>query len=151
MLLLISSSAVGQSGNIPAFKFSRGNQSEVFTDKNIPANKKSLFVFFDITCPHCQEAITLFNGQNKELENSSVYLITMDDKTSALSFLSKYAEDLYRKKNVTVLFDTDNEFIKNFKPVKYPSMFLYSKTKKLMIYSDEVSDVSKILELIKKE
>ena len=141
----------GQSPNVPAFRFSKLNQAGVVTDKNVPAGKKSLFVFFDVTCPHCHDAIKSFSKNYRLLDPVSVYLITEDSQPAAVAFLSHNAKELWQRKNVTVLLDTYREFIEKFKPVKYPSMFLYSETKRLLLYSDEPKDVAKILIKIKGE
>jgi len=148
--LLLGVSGFGQTKVIPEFKFSRLSHAGIFTEKNVPSGKQSLFIFFDVTCPHCQEAITDFDKNASRLKEVSIYLVTLDNQPSAKSFLSQYAKNLYEKKNVTVLLDTYNEFITKFQPIQYPSILLYSAKKKLEFYSHEPKDVSKFLVLIKK-
>jgi peroxiredoxin len=138
-----------QSKTIPVFEFSKLNGTGKFTDRNIPSGKKSLFIFFDVTCPHCQTALETFNKNVEQLKNVSVYLVTLDVQDRAINFLSKVAKDLYQRKNVTILFDQHNQFISRFEPVQYPSMLLYSVNKKLELYSHEPQDVSKFLLLTK--
>jgi hypothetical protein len=50
--------------------------------------------------------------------------------------LAKYGNNLQGKRNVTILQDSQNEFIRKFGPRKYPALFLYSARKKLMLYDD---------------
>ena len=150
-LLLIGLPAQSQSKFIPAFKFPKLDGTGVFSDTNLTSGKKALFIYYDVTCLHCQEAITTFNKSANSLKNISVYLITLENKQAALKFLSQCANPLYTMKNVTLLLDKSNEFITKFQPIKYPSMFLYSEKKKLELYSDEPKDVTKFLNLIKQK
>jgi thiol-disulfide isomerase/thioredoxin len=149
--LFLSLLVQGQSRSIPAFKFTRLDGVSIFSEKNMASGKKALFIFYDITCPHCQQAIKAFNKNANSLKNISVYLITLENPRAALKFLSQYANPLYEMKNVFVLLDRYNEFITKFQPVKYPSIFLYSEKRKLELYSDEPKDVPKFLRLIKKQ
>jgi len=146
--LLLAFSANAQSKTLPEFTFFKSDNSGAFINKDVTTGRKSLFVFFDITCSHCQEAMKAFNENANKLSNTSVYLVTLDKQASAEKFLSQYASRLYKKKNVTLLFDRYNEFIVKFQPVKYPSIFLYSEKRKLELYSDEPGDVPKFLKLI---
>ena len=130
---------------IPNFKFFTLDHHS-FTDKNLKAGRKLLFIFFDVTCEHCQRAITTFNRNGNELNNAAVYLITLDNQASINQFMKKYGSNLYHKKNVTILQDLQNQFISKFGPGKYPSMFLYSPDRKLILYGD---DDKKAVEFLK--
>ena len=151
LFLCLSLPAISQSSVIPQFKFLKLKDGELFTNKDMKPGRKSLFIFFDVTCPHCQEAITFFNKNAEKLATTAVYLITIDNKTLAINFLNANATKLIRVPNTVVLYDGYNEFIQKFKPVKYPSMFLYSKTKQLMIYSDEPKDAPRFLRSVKEK
>lgn len=63
--------------------------------------------------------------------------------------MREYAPNLPGKKNITMLRDLQYEFIKKFKPRKYPSMLLYSAEKKLILYEDDEGNMSKFVKLIK--
>jgi hypothetical protein len=56
--------------------------------------------------------------------------------------MSKYGKNLKDKKNVTILQDPQYEFMRKFRPRKYPSMFLYSAKKELIMYDDNEKNVS---------
>jgi len=124
------------------------NGAEV-TKKNVVPGKKTLFVFFDTECSHCRMAITEYNAQNKQLNDINIFLITRDAKNVVDAFLKQYGDKLIAKKNLTVLADTQNQFIGKFLPKKYPAMFLFGANSQLILYSDEEKEIPVFLEKIK--
>jgi cytochrome oxidase Cu insertion factor (SCO1/SenC/PrrC family) len=133
---------------MPNFNFYRLDKTP-FTNKNLQAGKLNLIVFFDAGCDHCQHAVDTYNKHYKELSKTAIYLVTLDNKETINSFMTRYGNNLYSSKNVTILQDLRNEFIARFKPRKYPSMFLYSANKKLLIYDDEPKNIGNFLKKIK--
>ncbi len=150
VLLMISGSAVAQvpAATIPKFKFARQDKS-YFTNKQLATGKKLFFIFFDTECDHCRHAINFLNSRHTELNNAAVYLLTLDDPAKTRAFLKQQAPNLVTKKNVTILRDHQNEFINKFKPRKYPSLFLYSADKKLILYEDDEKQLPVFLKHIK--
>lgn len=150
LTILVSIRVIAQhpAATIPDFTFYKLDKT-VFTNKNIQPGKLSLLVFFDATCDHCQHAMQIYNQHYKELSKTAIYLITLDNRAAINYFMTKYANNLYSSKNVTILQDLRNEFITKFGARKYPSMFLYSPSKKLLIYDDEPKNVGIFLQKIK--
>ncbi|HEX8277421.1 MAG TPA: redoxin domain-containing protein, partial [Segetibacter sp.] len=132
---------------VPDFDFYRLDD-QPFTKKDLAASKMLLFIFFDVTCDHCHRAIQQFNNRHTELKNTAVYLISLDTKSAITNFLNTNAKNLTTRKNVIILQDLKNEFITRFQPRKYPSVFLYSAQKKLIMYDDEEKNVPKFLQEI---
>jgi peroxiredoxin len=120
---------------IPSFTFKRLNKKE-FTNKELEPGKLLFFVFFDSECDHCQRSIQYIDQHYGEFKKTPVYLITLDSLIKIDGFMNKYGINLKDKKNVTILQDTRDEFIRKFGPRKYPSFFLYSAKKELMLYED---------------
>jgi cytochrome oxidase Cu insertion factor (SCO1/SenC/PrrC family) len=133
---------------IPGFTFFKFNKT-AFTNKDLASGKIVFFVFFDTECDHCQHAIEYLNQHQKELDKAAVYLISVDGREKVAAFLSKHGSNLNGKKNILLLQDTQNEFILKFKPRKYPSLFLYSPQKKLMLYDDDEKKLPVFLQQIK--
>ena len=146
---LITSSVFSQVRSLPEFRFFRMDNGAEVTHKNVTPGKKTLFVFFDTECPHCRVAITEYNHNQAKLNDINVFLITRDQKAVVNSFLNEVGTKLIAKKNVTVLFDNQNQFIGKFLPKKFPSMFLFGANRQLLIYTDEEKDIPVILEKIK--
>ena len=120
---------------VPAFTFYKLNQSS-FTEKDLPNNKFLFFVFFDPTCEHCQQAIQQIGKDYAPFKKAAVYLISMDDGSKINQFMNTYGTKLKGQPNLLILQDKLKQFILRFKPVKYPSMFLYNGNKKLIDYQD---------------
>ncbi|WP_207424763.1 peroxiredoxin family protein [Desertivirga brevis] len=118
-----------------------------FSSKQMVANKPLVFSFFDVTCTHCQTTMKLLSSHYLDLRNAAVYLVTLDRKDAVLKFLNNYGPAFLNKDNVTILQDVQYEFIPKFQPVKYPSVFLYDKNRKLVIYE---KDDKKMLSVLKK-
>jgi peroxiredoxin len=135
-LLTFGITAQNPAKTIPAFTFFRLDKTP-FTNNNVSNGKQSLFIFFDVTCDHCQRTIKTLNSRIGECRNISIYLISLEDKTQINKFLDQYGKNLINKKNVTVLQDSNEQFITQFGPRKYPSVFLYSARKQLQLYDDE--------------
>jgi peroxiredoxin len=150
LLLLISMHVSAQKAAdiIPQFNFFKLDKTE-FTNKDLAKGKLIFIVFFDVSCDHCQHAITEINKYASEYKNAAVYLISLDESKKMSGFLAKYAPDLIRQKNVTLLQDLKNELITKFKPKKYPSLFLYSAQQTLILYDDDEQHVPVFLQKIK--
>jgi peroxiredoxin len=133
--------------SIPSFTFYKLDKTP-FTNKNLNTGKDILFIFFDVTCDHCQHTISTLSKRIDECQKISIYLISLEDKTAITGFLNQYGKNLTNRKNVTVLQDSKNQFITQFSPRKYPSVFLYSAQNKLRLYDDEDEYLVKFFKLI---
>ena len=149
LILLISLQASAQeiAKTIPDFTFYtlRGDS---FSNKDLTNGKILFFVFFDSDCDHCQHAVAAINKNQKEFKNVAVYLISLDDQQKINRFMNSYGPALIAGKNVTILQDVKNDFLPKFKPRKYPSMFLFAKDGKLIVYEDNPENVFRIVKQI---
>ena len=134
---------------IPEFNFFRLDKT-VFTNKNLAKDKLLFFVFFDAGCGHCQHAVKYIDEHRNEFDKAAMYLITLDSKEKVKVFMNKYGSHLRNKRNVTILLETKQEFISKFNPRKYPSMFLYSQKKELLLYDDNEQNLFMFLKQMKK-
>ena len=152
LLAVINTAAQKPAQTIPSFSFKRLDKKE-FSNKDLQASKLLFFVFFDTECDHCQRSIEYIGQHYQEFNKTAIYLITLDSVAKVSPFMNKYGSNLKSKKNVTILQDTQNEFIRKFGPRKYPSLFLYSAKKELILYEDNeqnlVRFIQKINELVK--
>jgi peroxiredoxin len=119
-----------------------------FTNRNLSVGKEILFVFFDVSCDHCQHTIKTLSTRINECKKISIYLITLDNKVLINKFFNEYGKNLITEKNVMILRDLRIQFIKQFGPRKYPSVFLYSSEKKLILYDDEDQNLENIFKKI---
>jgi hypothetical protein len=128
-------SAQSPAQTIPDFKFFRFDKTP-FSQHDLPRAKPCFFVFFDSECEHCQRAVKYLDAHYKVFSKCSVYLISLDDQNKMTRFMNTFGPHLKGQPNVLLLQDRLYQFIPNFKPVKYPSMFLYSAERKLIDYED---------------
>lgn len=145
---LISANAQNPAATIPDFSFEKQDRS-VFAKKDLMPGPFSFFVFFDTECDHCQHAIAYLNEHQPQLAKAKLYLITLDSREKVAPFLEKYGAKLKKAKNTLLLFDTKNQFITKFGPRKYPSLMLYSKEGKLLLYDDDEKNLPKFIDKIK--
>jgi peroxiredoxin len=143
-----AASAQNQPTVLPNVAFYKKNGSTLSTTQ-FPKNKKSLIIFYDATCPHCQRVVAHLSKESKKLSQANVYLISQDEFRSIDYFMSNFGKPLLTMKNVTVLKDSDMAFVPLFHPRQYPSMYLYAPDRKLIFYSSDERDVAKFLSLMK--
>jgi AhpC/TSA family len=143
--LLISNNLQSQipAQRLPAFKFFKLDQ-QPFTDKDIPDEGNILFIFFDVDCEHCQRTMANIDHAYKSFAQAKMYLVSLNNPGQMNLFITTYGPHLKVKKNVVLLRDSLNQFIVKFKPVRYPSMFLYGADKKLLDYEDNEGTIFRL-------
>lgn len=134
---------------MPDFQFYKADGA-IFNKAQIVPGRKSLVVFFDATCSHCQKTMLQLSKRQPELEQLNIYLVSLDQHITMNYFMSQYGKNLVGKKNVLLLEDRDHIFIPLFKPSKYPSLFLYSPKNQLSYYTSGDEKLPKLFEAIKK-
>lgn len=122
---------------------------KVFATEQIPSGKKSLLMFFDATCEHCQRVAAGLSKRTAELSKLNIYLISMDEKVSIDYYITNFAKPLVALKNVTVLQDKDRIFVPTFKPTQFPSLYLFSAQRKLLYFTSKEKEVPKMYPLFK--
>lgn len=154
VLFLNNVPGYGQSGKrqpaatVPEFTFYTLDNNKPFTQHHLPVNGRSVFVFFDPDCGHCQEEISEIGAHLAQFRQASFFLVAMQDKPIIHHFLGKYGTKLLGKKNVTVLHDAKYEFIRKFSPSQYPSLFVYGPDRKLIRYLDGPKKIKTILDAV---
>lgn len=133
---------------LPDFTF-EGMNGKLFTKANVDKTKTSIFIFFDVTCEHCQHEIVDIGKNYASFKNVRFYLVSMDNKNSIMQFISTYGKQLYGKPNVTILQDFKPEFVQKFRPEKFPALFIYSKSGELIKYLSGQKKAKDILAVLK--
>lgn len=134
---------------VPDFTFFKLDGS-AYASKQMPAGKASLFLFFDVTCEHCQRTMKTMSKHYADLKNIPLYLVTLDRKDAVLKFMDTYAKEFIYKPNITVLIDKNYEFIPKFQPLKYPSAFLFNRYKRLERYEGDENKMLNLIAQVKK-
>lgn len=134
--------------DLPAAVFYKSD-GKAYPTSQIAKGKKSLIMFFDATCEHCQRTAANMSKRTKELAKINLYMITQDEQRSIDYFFTNFGKPLKAMKNLTVLQDKDHVFIPVFHPKQYPSLYLYNASKKLTFYSSNEKDLPKFFDLIK--
>ncbi len=149
ILVFLKVAAQDPAQRIPEFNFFKLDNT-AFTHKNVQPGKLSLFVLIDTDCDHCQHAIEFLNQHSKEISKVSLYLVSMDSPERIEAFMKKFGSGLKNQKNVTILKDFNNEFITKFRVMRFPSLLLYAKDKKLLLYENDEKNIPGIIEKIKR-
>lgn len=151
LFLVLHVAAQTPAQTIPDFTFFKMGTNFPFTQNDLPKGKLIFFVFFDPDCVHCQKAIQQISQQYQFFKKTAVYLVSMEDHNKIVKFMDTFGKDLKKQPNLLVLEDKNVQFLARFKPVRYPSMFLYSPKKKLVDYEDNPESIFRFTTAIKKQ
>lgn len=132
---------------IPEFTFYKLT-GEPFTQKQLKKEGKILFLFFDATCTHCQYEMQQIGAHYRYFQNTSFYIVSMDKRQQIENFMGTYGKELNGKKNVTVLMDTNRQFIQRFMPSQFPALYIYNANHQLLKYWDTPGNMDQILNII---
>ncbi|MEJ7691533.1 redoxin domain-containing protein [Daejeonella sp.] len=134
---------------IPDFTFIRLN-GQSFSRKNLAKNKKVVIVFFDVTCDHCQNELRAVSQKIDSFKNAEFYLVSMDNAASIQTFMKKFAPNMNGRTNVTLLRDSNRQFIVRFRPVQFPATYVYDSSLRLIKYFGQNSKVADIISVVNK-
>ena len=99
MFFSLSAAAQDRGSAMPnAIFYNRDNTP--FSTYSVPKGKKSLIIFFDATCDHCQKVVAQMSKRTKELKNVNVYLISQDEYRSIDYFMTNFGKPFLQEKNV---------------------------------------------------
>lgn len=135
---------------MPDFDFIT-THNKPYGKKDLNANKKTLIVFFDATCSHCQTAGKFFNDHLSDLKPYNVLFITMDENKSIDYYTQNFAPAILNNPQVKILRDTAHYFVPNFQPKRYPGIFVYGTNNKLLFYTNDEKDLQQVLVSLKKK
>jgi len=149
-LLLITSGLYAQdpAKQMPDFKFV-DTQEQIFSRADLDKNHKTLIVFFDATCPHCQKAGEYFNAHLKDLKPYNVLFVTLDENKAIDLFMKDHAPLLPKDKNVKILRDINYYFVPNFLPKRYPAIYIYGPKQDLQFYTNDDKELENVLKHLK--
>lgn len=147
-VVAVQAQALKPGSTIPKALFYRSNGSAYSTEQ-IEKGKKTLLMFFDATCGHCQKVAATLSKRNKEFTEVNFLLVTQDEQRSIDYFMNNYGKPLLTMKNVTIVQDKDHVFIPLFHPKQYPALYLFGPDRKLIFFSSEDKDLPKFFTLIK--
>ena len=133
--LMAQTSVQPPAKTLPSFRFTT-HDHHAFANADLPKDRLVLFVFFDPDCEHCQHALRTMDRRPGAYQHAAVYLVSMASWDKIDLFMATYAPKLAVQKNVTLLMDESSQFITQFKPVRYPSLYLYSTEQKLLDLED---------------
>lgn len=135
--------------NIPDFTFYRMD-GRPFSKKELSKTKKIVFVFFDVTCDHCQKELKAMSDKIDQFKKAEFYLVSMDNVPGIQMFMGRYAPKMKGRGNVTLLTDLDRQFITRFMPVQYPATYIYGTDGKLIRYFGQNSKMADIIATVNK-
>lgn len=116
----------------------------MLTNGDLPNGKLLLFVFVDPDCDHCQQAVARMDAEYRSFEKVALYFISAADPAKIAAFAKKYGP---RLKGLW-LRDAEYRYTVQFRPVRYPALFLYSRDKKLLDYEDNEGTIFRIVRSI---
>ncbi|MFC5282325.1 peroxiredoxin family protein [Pedobacter alpinus] len=135
---------------MPNFNFVTTNNTPYGT-KDLNATKKTLIVFFDATCSHCQTTGKFFNERLNDLKPYNVLFVTMDENKAIDYYTKNFAPAIVNNVDITILRDTAYYFVPNFQPKRYPGIFVYGSKKNLLFYTNDEKELEKVMVVLKKK
>lgn len=151
LLFIVSTvSAQEPAKQMPDFDFVTTSGTS-FKKTDLNNTHKTLIVFFDATCSHCQKAAAFFNSHLKDLKPYNVLFITMDENKAIQLFMKNYAPLIPDDKNVKILRDTAYYFVPNFLPKRYPAIYVYGSKQDLQYYTNDEKELEKVLVALKEK
>jgi thiol-disulfide isomerase/thioredoxin len=145
LLLTCGFSAMAQKAGsvLPEFKFVKMDGT-AFTKSQIKPQEKSILIYFDPTCEHCQKEAEEIGKRYLDFKNVSFYLVSTAPKAEINMFMQTYGKKINGKKNVMTFLDPNHEFMIKFAPTQYPAIYVYSQGK-LVKYFSGTTNVNEIL------
>jgi thiol-disulfide isomerase/thioredoxin len=113
---------------MPNFQF-LALDSTVFSAADL-AERKTVLVYFNSTCEHCQYEAAEISKHIKEFKNINLLFVSEQNLAEIRAFAETYGLD--KQDNIKFLKAPNNGFYKLFGSSPIPSIFIYSADKQLV-------------------
>jgi peroxiredoxin len=129
---------------IPTFSY-ENVKGGVFSNKNIIANKATLFVYYNSECEFCNEEAKMIQENTTKFSNTQLVFISNESPKKITAFATIHKLNNYD--NISFLSDNKMSFRTTFDVNSLPCMVLYDKDKKLI---EKIKGQIKVEALLKK-
>lgn len=136
---------------MPEFTFYTLEENQPFTRMSLAPKGKSVLIFFDPGCGHCQKEAEEMGKHAEAFQDVSLYFISQQDPQLVREFMETYARDLSVKADPQVLIDSDYTFLTLFYPRQYPAMYVYTQKRELQAYLDGENPIEDVIKAVQKK
>lgn len=114
---------------IPEFKLLTLD-SVIFTNKDLPTNKKLAFIFYSPDCSHCQQETKRLMDSVEFVSNIQFFWLSYYKLEDIKAFADKY--NLSKQPNMHLLQDAKYTFINHYKIATTPYLVLYNEKRQFV-------------------
>lgn len=125
---------------LPAVRLVVKNQ-RVISARDLTGN--TILIFFRPECDHCQREAEAIREHLEAFSEYQLYFIGTDGEEASLKFARDYS--LTGNENIHFVQTDVNEILDNLGPIQTPSMYIYSKDRKLVRHLDGEASIDEIL------
>jgi len=134
-------------GIMPEFRYYQLN-GNVFAPDSLPQGKQIVMIYLKKDCPYCEEQIEMILSHSKDLSTDVEFILISKEDTA---FIMDYAIKHKIAGNERIKFIQDKErlYYRYCKASYTPSIHIYNKKRKLVLFHEGVLDYKQLLEYIK--
>lgn len=125
---------------LPTVRLVLENQ-HVISARNLSGN--TILIFFRPECDHCQREAAAISEHLDAFSDYQLYFVGTDGHEASQKFARDYS--LTGNRNIHFVQTDVNEILDNLGPIQTPSMYIYSKDKKLVRHLDGEASIDEIL------
>lgn len=144
LLLLLTATLVSAQKKMPAVRFLDTEKAQV-SNKDIPAGKPLMLVYFRSDCDHCIHTSQLLKEQAKKYP-ATIWMVSAETIDALRMF--EDMSGLYDVDNVTVLQDNQQKMHTWFDFSKLPFIVLFDKNGKQLKTFDELPSVESVKKIL---
>lgn len=133
---------------IPDFTFYDVKDNSPFTKRNIDKSAKTVFLFFNSECHHCQDEVKAIGENFDAFRQVKLYMVSVEEKGKIEGFMERYGKKVKDQANVRVLQDPKHEFVTKFLPKKYPAFYVYSPSGNLLNYYNGETKIKELISAV---
>jgi peroxiredoxin len=119
--------------SIPEFHYQTMDGKD-FSNENLEKDKKLMIVYFNPVCEICQREIRNIIDNINYFQDIQIVMVSPAPLEEVLKFNKKFKFDNYHQ--ITLLYDRDDVFYKQFGAVGYPTLYLFDRNKDMIVYYD---------------
>jgi thiol-disulfide isomerase/thioredoxin len=110
---------------IPSFELSKAPDSSRYSEKDLSAKKRTIFIVFSPDCGHCQMFTRKLMDSIALFKKTQIVMVSSLDYSDILRFYNTYA--MASCKFITVARDANYFFITHFQVQQFPSAYVFDK------------------------